>query len=150
MVICPEQGADLHMAQLMPLPLTFSCFSKIQIGFTVLVPAYPGSPGKGPLNGRTYEWGRPVRTKSRQNESLFRSNGTHVFVLLGFRSDGFSFYWAVAVRISDDDGGVFAVIRLQQSVHRRHSCRPAEQHQSAWTSLLALLSSCCLGIIGNQ
>ena len=33
---------------------------------------------------------------ARQNESLFRSNGTHVFVLLGFRSDGFSFYWAVA------------------------------------------------------
>ena len=35
--------------------------------------------------------GRPVRTKSRQNESLFRSNGTRVFVLLGFRSDGISF-----------------------------------------------------------
>jgi len=35
--------------------------------------------------------GRPVRTKSRQNESLFRSNGTHVFVLLGFRSDGISY-----------------------------------------------------------
>ena len=34
------------MAQLMPLPLTVSCFSKIQIGFTFLVPAYPGSPGK--------------------------------------------------------------------------------------------------------
>jgi len=30
----------------MPLPLTVSCFSKIQIGFTFLVPAYPGSPGK--------------------------------------------------------------------------------------------------------
>ena len=45
MVICLELGADLHMAQLMPLPLTVSCFSKIQIGFTVLVPAYPGSPG---------------------------------------------------------------------------------------------------------
>jgi len=42
----------LHMAQLMPLPLTVSCFSKIQIGFTFLVPAHPGSPGKGPLNGR--------------------------------------------------------------------------------------------------
>jgi len=41
----------LHMAQLMPLPLTVSCFSKIQIGFTFLVPAYLGSPGKGPLNG---------------------------------------------------------------------------------------------------
>ena len=43
-VICLERGADLHMAQLMPLPLTVSCFSKIQIGFTVLVPARPGSP----------------------------------------------------------------------------------------------------------
>jgi len=31
-VICLERGADLHMAQLMPLPLTVSCFSKIQIG----------------------------------------------------------------------------------------------------------------------
>jgi len=30
----------------MPLPLTVSCFSKIQIGFTFLVPARPGSPGK--------------------------------------------------------------------------------------------------------
>ena len=46
MVICLEQGADLHMAQLMPLPLTVSCFSKIQIGFTFLVPAHPDSPGK--------------------------------------------------------------------------------------------------------
>ena len=51
MVICLERGADLHMAQLMPLPLTVSCFSKIQIGFTFLVPACLGSPGKGPLNG---------------------------------------------------------------------------------------------------
>ena len=41
----------MHTAQLMPLPLTVSCFSKIQIGFTFLVPAHPGSPGKGPLNG---------------------------------------------------------------------------------------------------
>jgi len=46
MVICLEQGADLHMTQLMPLPLTVSYFSKIQIGFTFLVPANPGSPGK--------------------------------------------------------------------------------------------------------
>jgi len=44
--ICLERDADLHMAQLMPLPLTVSCFSKIQIGFTFLVPADPGSPGK--------------------------------------------------------------------------------------------------------
>ena len=46
MVICLERGADLHMAQLMPLPLTVSCFSKIQFGFAFLVPAHPGSPGK--------------------------------------------------------------------------------------------------------
>jgi len=51
MVICLEWGADLHVAQLMPLPLTVSCFSKNQIGFTFLVPAHLGSPGKGPLNG---------------------------------------------------------------------------------------------------
>jgi len=51
MVICLEQGADLHTAQLMPLPLTVSCFSEIQIGFTFLVPAHLGSPKKGPLNG---------------------------------------------------------------------------------------------------
>jgi len=45
-VICLERDADLHMAQLMALPLTVSCFSKIIDWFTFLVPAYPGSPGK--------------------------------------------------------------------------------------------------------
>ena len=43
-VICLERCADWHMAQLMPLPPTVSCFSKIQIGFTFLVPAHLGSP----------------------------------------------------------------------------------------------------------
>ena len=43
-VICLERDADLHMARLMPLPLTVSCVSNIQIGFTFLV---PGSPEKG-------------------------------------------------------------------------------------------------------
>ena len=46
MVVCLERGADLRIAQLMPLPLTVSSFSKIQIGFTFLVPAHPSSPGK--------------------------------------------------------------------------------------------------------
>jgi len=55
-VIGLERGADLHMAQLMPLPLSVSCFSKIHIGFTFLVLHYfpPGTrvvPDKGPLNG---------------------------------------------------------------------------------------------------
>ena len=49
MVVGLEQGADLHVARLMPLPLTIS-FSKIQIGFTFLVLAYLGRPGKGLLN----------------------------------------------------------------------------------------------------
>ena len=46
-VICLERDANLHMAQLMPLSLTVSCFSKIPIGSTFLVPADPGNP----LNG---------------------------------------------------------------------------------------------------
>jgi len=45
-VICLERGADLHIARLMPLPLTVSCFSEIQIGFTFLVPAHLGSSGQ--------------------------------------------------------------------------------------------------------
>jgi len=46
MVICLERDADLHMVQLMALPLTVSCFSKIPIGLTFLAPAHPGSLGK--------------------------------------------------------------------------------------------------------
>jgi len=46
MVICLERGANLHMAQRIPLPLTVCCFSKIQIGFTFLVPAHLGKKGK--------------------------------------------------------------------------------------------------------
>jgi len=46
MVICLKLGADLYMARLMALPLTVSCFSKIQIGFIFLVPIHPGSPGQ--------------------------------------------------------------------------------------------------------
>jgi len=46
-------GADFHMAQLMPLPLTITCFSKIQIGFTFLVPAHPGNPRQSPEGRKT-------------------------------------------------------------------------------------------------
>jgi len=49
-VVCLEWGADLHMVQLIPRPLTVACFSKIQIGYTFLVPSHPGSPDKGLLN----------------------------------------------------------------------------------------------------
>jgi len=53
-VVCLERGADLHTAQLMSLPLTVSCFSKIQIGFTFLVQWYRLTQvvlEKRPLNG---------------------------------------------------------------------------------------------------
>ena len=50
MVICLERGADLHMVQLMPLPLTVSCFSKFQIGFYL---SGTGSPG--------WSWKRAVK-----------------------------------------------------------------------------------------
>jgi len=45
-VICVERDADLRMSQLMPLPFTVDCFSRIQIGFTFLILAYSGCPGK--------------------------------------------------------------------------------------------------------
>jgi len=46
--VCSEVQTA-YMAQLMPLPVTVSCFSKIEIGFTFLVPAYPGSPGQSAI-----------------------------------------------------------------------------------------------------
>ena len=51
MVICQERGADLHMAQLMPLLLNASCFSKIQIGLPFWYRLTRVVPEKGPLNG---------------------------------------------------------------------------------------------------
>jgi len=69
-VICLERGADLHMAQLMPLPHTISWYSKIQIGFTFLVPAHPGSPGKRAVKqvcvcvSQGFHFGRPGLTWS--------------------------------------------------------------------------------------
>jgi len=72
-VICLERGADLHIAQLMPLLLTVSCFSKIQIGFTFLVLAHPGSPGK-----RAVKW-VCVCVCMRQVICLFVDIGKNLF-----------------------------------------------------------------------
>ena len=55
-VICLERGADLHTAQLIPLPLAVSCFSKIQIGFTFWYRLSRVVPDKGPLNGCACVW----------------------------------------------------------------------------------------------
>ena len=62
MVICPERGVDLHTAQLIPLLLTVSCFSKIQIGFTFLVPAHLGATENASTeNESTGGWNMQVR-----------------------------------------------------------------------------------------
>ena len=72
MVICLERGADLHMAQLMPLPLTISCFCKIQIGFTFLVPAHLGSHGKGAVKRACVCVLQPIRMVPSIVGSLLR------------------------------------------------------------------------------
>ena len=76
MVICLERDADLHMAQLMPLPLTVSCFSKIQIGFTFLVLAHPGNPGKRAVKRVCvcYQY-----TYNRRQKCLKLMTKTHLF-----------------------------------------------------------------------
>ena len=50
MVICLEQGADSHRAQLMPLPLTVSCFSKSRLVFPCWYRLTQVVPDKGPLD----------------------------------------------------------------------------------------------------
>ena len=77
MVICLERGTDLHMFQLMPLPLTVSCFSKIQIGFSFLVPAHLGSPGE-----RAVKWVCVLyftgSEQTRQTNTMFNDRLTTV------------------------------------------------------------------------
>jgi len=70
--ICLELGADLHTAQLMPLPLTVSCFSKIQIGFTFLVPAHLGSPEKKAVKRVCV---------CVLNETLFKVTGSYIYAV---------------------------------------------------------------------
>jgi len=77
MVICLERDADLHMAQLMLLPLTASCLSKIQIGFTFLVPAHPGSPGKRAVK-RVYVCVCVIWIKSGFSSTQLCDRSTHL------------------------------------------------------------------------
>ena len=66
------------MAQLMPLPLAVSCFSKIQIGFTFLVPAHPGSPGQRAVK----RVGIPLRLCSSRTGVPVQSSSCAVLVLV--------------------------------------------------------------------
>ena len=51
----------------MPLPLTVSCFTKIQIGFTFLVLAHPGSPGQRAIKRVCVTIVRYLYTNGRSN-----------------------------------------------------------------------------------
>ena len=88
MVICLERGADLHTAQLMPLPLTVSCFSKIQIGFTFLVLAHPGSFGKRAVKRVFFVYGSnsPHSTSYAMNDAVRCSNSCRAFGALVYSS----------------------------------------------------------------
>ena len=63
------------MAQLMPLPLTVSCFTKIQIGFTFLVPAHLCSPGKSATE-RMCIFEQPVSTIQIQGSAHSKTNSS--------------------------------------------------------------------------
>jgi len=75
-VICLEQGADLHTAQLMPLSLTVSCFSKIQIGFTFLVLDHPGSPRQRAVKGCMYVCNLKFIVRSTYDSHLRRAKNS--------------------------------------------------------------------------
>jgi len=80
-VICLDRGAYLHTAQLMPLPLAVCCFSKIQISFTFLVLAHPGSPGQRAVkrvcvHGRLNQWAHWARAQGPRIFFLFEGPAT--------------------------------------------------------------------------
>ena len=91
MVICLERRADLHMSQLMPLPLADSCFSKIQIGFTFLVPAHLGSPGQSAVKRMCVcvpIWRSPpswIFKNSKFYRSVSFSHSLHKLLVLNFK-----------------------------------------------------------------
>ena len=87
MVICLERVADLHMAQLMPLPLTVSCFSKIQIVFTFLVLADPGSPGQRAIKGVSVCLWREVKAHYCQSDKFLIVYSSALTLIVGVRKD---------------------------------------------------------------
>ena len=88
-VICLELGVDLHMTQLMPLPLTVSCFSKIQIGFTFLVPAHSGSTGKTAI--------KRVCVKQKDSEWQWHQLG-HMQVCTSLQTDHLTHVTSISCR----------------------------------------------------
>ena len=86
MVICLERGADLLTAQLLPLPLTVLCFSKIQLGLPFLVPDHLGSPGKRSVK-RECVFYHPLLLHSRLKTLLLAANSPRRSLPFFFRTD---------------------------------------------------------------
>jgi len=77
---CPRQNEHINI-------------KKLHIQYTVMALWWLRNHDSAVMSRHIHNMG-----SARQNESLFRSNGTHVLILLGFRSGGFSFYWAEATQ----------------------------------------------------
>jgi len=93
LVVCLEQGTDLYMAQLMPLPLTVSCFSKIQIGFTFLVLAHLGSSGK-----RVVKWVL-VYYSSIKNRKKNRNTVCKTILILSADNSNYQSFFSVIIAV---------------------------------------------------
>jgi len=90
----------------MPLPHTISCFSKIQIGFTFLLQADPGSPGKGPLNGGVCVCVVcPVAVDSTHMTALSSVSWSRFSPLSNFVNGHVSTMWFVVRRWPQSHGG---------------------------------------------
>jgi len=96
------QKLDLHMSQLMPLPLTVSCFSKIQIGFTFLVPAHPGSPAQ-----RAVKRSLQVNRQAEKTPRSFSTPFTHWHTAVAYLS---------RFHVSALSGGVLAWLSVWSEV----------------------------------
>jgi len=88
MIICLRRDADLHMAQLMPLPLTIFCCSKsrlvLLLGFTFLLPAHPRSPRQSPgaVICCSSSWLNLVESSLAQNTVKRMSSQSHTMDLI--------------------------------------------------------------------
>jgi len=133
-VICLERCADLHMAQLMPLPLTASCFSKIQIGFTFLVPAHPGSPGQRAIKRVCVCVCVSVQYSS---EMLTWRLGFGVFAMEHFQQD---FFTRLRWGATESSSTAWCTMRLISVEKRLEACINAEDGQPRTGSLQSLQS----------
>jgi len=134
MVICLERDADLHMAQLMPLPLTVTCFSIIQIRFAVLVPAFPGSARR-----RAVKW--VCVCVCMQNVILTELEATHWCEATKFGVDRTGASWCTTVASVSLRTMRSLTMRWLESGSRRRATRSFGTTRSTMAGTAASVSS---------